>query len=48
MATAHEHEIHPSAGEHHRAAAHPFEAAAKHQRLAAEADDKDEVVTTAH
>ena len=48
MATAHEHEIHPSAGEHHRAAAHHFEAAAKHQRLAAEADDKDEVVTTAH
>jgi hypothetical protein len=48
MTTAREHEIHHEAAEHHRAAAHHFEAAAKHQLLAAEADDKDDVVTTAH
>jgi hypothetical protein len=46
--TEHEHEVHHMAAEHHRLAAHHFEAAAKHQILAAEADDKDDEVVTAH
>ena len=46
--TKHEHKVHHSAAEHHRKAAHHFEAAAKHQILAAEADDHDDEVVTAH
>lgn len=48
MTTKHEHEVHHKASVHHRKAAHHFEAAAKHQISAAEADDRDDEVTTAH
>ena len=46
--TKHEHHVHHTAADHHRKAAHHFEAAAKHQILAAEADDNDDEVVTAH
>lgn len=46
--TEHEHHVHHTAADHHRKAAHHFEAAAKHQILAAEADDNDDEVVTAH
>lgn len=46
--TKHEHDVHHTAADHHRKAAHHFEAAAKHQILAAEADDNDDEVVTAH
>ena len=46
--TKHEHAVHHKAADHHRKAAHHFEAAAKHQILAAEADDNDDEVVTAH
>lgn len=46
--TKHEHYVHHTAADHHRKAAHHFEAAAKHQILAAEADDNDDEVVTAH
>ena len=42
------HAVHHKAADHHRKAAHHFEAAAKHQLAAAEADDHDDVVKTAH
>jgi len=48
MTTQAEHFIHHSAAEGHRAAAHHFEAAAEHRRLAADADDRDDPVATAH
>ncbi|NDH33088.1 MAG: hypothetical protein EBX68_08605 [Betaproteobacteria bacterium] len=48
MTTKHEHAVHHKAADHHRKAAHHFEAAAKHQLAAAEADDHDDVVKTAH
>ena len=46
--TKHEHDVHHTAADHNRKAAHHFEAAAKHQILAAEADDNDDEVVTAH
>lgn len=39
----HEHKVLRSAAEHHRKAAHHFEATAKHQILAAQAADHDDV-----
>ena len=48
MTTKHDHAVHHKAADHHRKAAHHFEAAAKQQLAAAEADDHDDVVKTAH
>lgn len=48
MTTEKDHFIHHSAAEDHRAAAHHFEAAAKHRLIAAEADDRDDAETAAH
>ena len=48
MVTKHEQKVHHKASLDHRKAAHHFEAAAKHQTLAAAADDKDDEVSTAH
>ena len=48
MTTVHEHEVHHTAAMDHRKAAHHFEAAAKHQLLAAEADENDDEVVAAH
>lgn len=48
MTDKHEHLVHLTAADHHRKAAHHFEAAAKHQIKAAEADENDEELKTAH
>lgn len=47
-ASDHDHEFLVSAAQSHREAAHHFELAAKHHLLAAEADEKDDIETSAH
>lgn len=48
MSETHDHDVHHKAADDHRMAAHHFEAAAKHQLEAANADDQDDEAAAAH